>query len=110
MIQMKQQLKPGDILVECWGYSMILYTFYKVLKVTDKSVWLQELTSVETGSDTYMRCWCTPTETPMFYNGEPAKAMQKILRHDAKGVAYVKTEHSTAILWDGKPRLNDTAD
>lgn len=37
------ELKPGMILAYCWGYSMTLWDFYKVLKINDKSMILVKL-------------------------------------------------------------------
>lgn len=45
------ELKPGMILAHCWGYSMTLWNFYKVLKVTDKSVMYVKLKSCALNSD-----------------------------------------------------------
>ena len=39
------QVKVGDVLAGSWGYSMTLWSFVKVIKVTPKQVVLQELKS-----------------------------------------------------------------
>jgi hypothetical protein len=46
-----EYMKVGDILVSCWGYSMTLYDFFKVVKMTDKSATLVHLESTKVGGD-----------------------------------------------------------
>jgi len=42
---LNMQVKKGDILSGSWGYSMTLWSFYRVEKVTPKQVVLAELKS-----------------------------------------------------------------
>ena len=45
------QVKEGDILAGSWGYSMTLWSFVRVAKVTPKQVVLEELRSYSPGGE-----------------------------------------------------------
>ncbi|MCC9261543.1 MAG: hypothetical protein K8V75_04090 [Methanobrevibacter woesei] len=88
------QFKPGDIIERCYGYSMVLYTFYKVIRVTDKSIMLQEYESkVHPDTTDGFR----PLVEPDF-----SKPKGKIIRKGLK--TYIGN------LWDGKPCQEDHMD
>jgi len=46
-----KDVKVGDILAGRWGYSMVLYAFYEVEKVTEKQVALRELNKRSLGGE-----------------------------------------------------------
>lgn len=88
------QFKPGDIIECCWGYSMVLFKFFKVIRVTDKSIMLREYESkVHPDTDDGFR----PLVVPDFSNPKG-----KIIRKSLK--TYIGN------LWDGKPCQEDHMD
>lgn len=89
----ERKYTPGQIIAKCWGYSMVLYTFYEVLKVTDKSVFLQELKSkVHPDTTDGMRPLVVPSDTPV------GKPIRKNITSYFGGI------------WDGKPCQEDHMD
>lgn len=89
-----EEVKVGDIYAECFGYSMILFNFYKVMKVSDKSVWLQELTKKVT-EDT------TDCFRPYVVAGEP--------KPDTP-VKCVRRTKYIGSKWNGQPLQEDHLD
>lgn len=87
-------LKPGDIIAKCWGYSMVLYTFYKVVRISNKFVFLQELEKkVDPSTEDGFR----PLVVPDLLN-----PVGKVIR---KGMTtYIGN------VWDGKPCQEDHLD
>lgn len=45
------EIKVGDVFVDSWGYSMVLYDFYKVIGKTTASLKLQKLQKNRIGGD-----------------------------------------------------------
>lgn len=84
-------MRVGDVYAYCWGYSMILYKFFKVVNITDKSVMLQEYDSKTDPSTT--DGW-RPLVVPDF-NSPIGKPKRKSLK------SYFGTK------WDGKPCQED---
>lgn len=44
IVMENKKLKVGDIIVINTGYSMVIYDFYKVSRISDASIWLKPLT------------------------------------------------------------------
>lgn len=109
--------KVGDILYSSWGYDQTNIDFYKVVKVSGFSVWIQELGKkiveitgwahervVPTDSSTY--------ETRNFETNETETRTYPISRHkiqyptwQTEKEYYVKlNSFSSASPWDGKPK------
>jgi hypothetical protein len=82
----------GDILVENFGYSMILYRFYKVTRVTPKFVQIHELDKVYVGGDDY-RPLVAPTDN-LSNRSMPKRISKKY----------------APPIWDEKPRQEDHLD
>ena len=116
----KVQVKPqiGDILVSSWGYDQTNIEFYKVVKVSDFSVWIQGVNSkiieitgwahekvVPTDSSEYqVRNWDVPGEyiTKTF---PISRHKVKYFSYDDENTYYVSlNSFSFAKKWDGKPR------
>ena len=88
------KFKVGDIIARCYGYSMVLYTFYKVLRLTDKSIIIQEYDSqIDKSTTDGFR----PLVIPNF-NMPKGKPIRKSLK------TYIGN------LWDGKPCQEDHLD
>ena len=109
--------KVGDILYSSWGYDQTNIDFYKVVKVSEFSVWIQELSKkiveitgwahervVPTDSSTY--------ETRNYETNEIETRTYAISRHkiqyptwQTEKEYYVKlNSFSSASPWDGKPK------
>ena len=39
----KERLAVGEILSSSWGYEQTNWDFYQIVKVSDKSIWIQEI-------------------------------------------------------------------
>lgn len=88
------QFKPGDIIARCYGYSMILYSFFKVVRVSDKSIFLQEYESkIHPDTDDGFRPLVVP---------DLDKPKGKLIRKSL--TTYIGN------LWDGKPCQEDHLD
>lgn len=82
---MSNEFRVGDIVEHMYGYSMVLYEFFRVVRVSESSIWYQRLPKKCIGTD-YM----TPDVIPDISNfsGE-------IIRKSKK--TYMGSR------WDGKP-------
>lgn len=49
----KERLVVGEILSSSWGYEQTNWDFYQIVKVSDKSIWIQEI-ELESKSCNYM--------------------------------------------------------
>ena len=114
----KVQPKVGDILYSSWGYDQTNIEFYKVVKVSDFSVWIQQVATkivevtgwahenVTAGdsSEYQVRNWDVP--------GEYITKTYPIHRHKVKHFSWDQEEiyyvslnsFSHAKVWDGKPK------
>lgn len=106
--------KVGDILYSSWGYDQTNIEFFKVVKVSEFSVWIQKVGSkvvevtgwahqnvVPTDSSEYeVRIWEKP--------GEYETRTYPVKRHKIQewGGSYgvSLSSYSAAFLWDGKPK------
>lgn len=53
-------LKVGDILVSCWGATMLLYDFFQVVGKTTATVKIRELAKNNTPTDRFLQYDVTP--------------------------------------------------
>lgn len=92
---MSASFTPGEILVSKWGYDQTNVTFYKVIRCTDKTVWVREIRSHEreTGAST-LRGQATPDTSQ--WAGE-------IMRRKNWGDRIYITPCTTARPWNGAP-------
>ena len=112
--KVKVQPKVGDILYSSWGYDQTNIEFFKVVKVSEFSVWIQEVGSkiVEvTGwahekvvpsdsSDYQVRNWDVPGE----YITKTYPIQRKKIQTYGGGYYVTLNSFSHAQLWDGKPK------
>lgn len=88
------KFKSGDIIERCYGYSMVLYAFYKVVRVSDKSIFLQEYEKmIHPDTNDGFRPYVVPDFT---------KPIGKVVRKGLR--TYIGN------LWNGKPRQEDHLD
>jgi len=91
---MSEVYNVDDVIAKCYGYSMVLYSFYKVVRVTDKSIFLQEYDSKFHPST---RDCFRPLVVPDF-----DRPKGKIIRK--------KIGSYLGSVWDGKPCQEDHLD
>ncbi len=123
--KVKVQPKVGDILYSSWGYDQTNIEFFKVVKVSEFSVWIQEVGSkvvevtgwahekvVPTDSSEYqVRNWDNVPDVFGNVNAYITKT-HSIKRHkikhftwkDEEGYYVTLNSFSHAQLWDGKPK------
>jgi hypothetical protein len=119
-------MKEGNILVATWGYSMILATFVRVIKVSPKSILVEELLSSSatdgdraaagikpSSQDGFLQTYVVPSTTARQRNGE-----KNIIRLYSRGMTESVEKFITMkdgyqkefTLWDGKPVFEDHCD
>lgn len=109
--------KVGDILYSSWGYDQTNVEFFKVVKVSEFSVWIQELKAKVTEQTGWAHWRVVPTEEikttyKWLDSGERIEVPVGISRHKIQqgwareaDVYYVKlNSFSYAKLWDGTPK------
>jgi len=86
----------GDILCTCWGYEQTNVEFYEVIRATDKTIWIRELST--TRYDTGRAGSKLPL--PGVYQSE-----EVLERRVGRSGGWVKiTSYIGATLWDGQPK------
>jgi hypothetical protein len=113
--------KVGDILYSSWGYDQTNIEFFKVVKVSEFSVWIQEVGSkivevtgwahekvVPTDSSDYqVRNWDNVEDAFGNVNTYITKT-HPIKRHKIQqsfsGYGVSLNSYASAFLWDGKPK------
>ena len=111
-----QAVKVGDIFYTSWGYDQTNVEFFKVVRCTDKSVWVQETGQKcqysEHGNGDY---WTTVSDgQPLvremrdWENGGYKKVTAGISMHRLRAryngsPAFSINSFSSARLWDGTP-------
>ncbi len=76
----KERLAVGEILLSSWGYEQTNCDFYQIVKVSDKSIWIQEI-DVESKLCSYMSCEVRPIK-------DKFKKESKVIRKTIKD--YIK--------------------
>ena len=106
--------KVGDILYSSWGYDQTNIEFFKVVKTSEFSVWIQKVGSkvvevtgwahqnvVPTDSSTYeVKNWDAPGYSTNVY---PVRR-HKIQNSSFSGYGVSLNSYAAAFLWDGKPK------
>lgn len=124
-----QPVSPGTILVATWGYSMILSTWVRVVKVSPKSLLVEEIDSKRVPTEElskwklsnpgYLCMYVTASENTKIRNCEKTKTFRIYKREtDRTGipettwvgtVPYMSSRMNFKI-WDGLPVLEDHCD
>lgn len=106
-------IRPGDILVAKWGYSMILNTFYQVVKRTAKTATILEIGSVhseawDNGRGYVLPC---PAHHERWSRGhENAGELKLYTRkiHENGDQTFINVDNARfAHKWDGEPCYED---
>lgn len=102
-------LETGAVVFKSWGYSMVLPTWWKVLKgaAPGKFAVIQQLESKLESHDGYgQQGKKVPTDQLSSHYG-PEK--RKVYHYGNASVG-VGTDHGVAELWDGKAKWYDSCD
>ena len=111
----KQEVKVGDIFYTSWGYDQTNVDFFRVIRTSKASIWVQE-----TGQNTYglhaRDYWTTVSDgEPLvrefrdYDTGEVTKTVAPIkvhrIQYDSQGLpCFTINSYSSAYLWDGTPK------
>ena len=108
----------GDILYSSWGYDQTNIEFFKVIKVSEFSVWIQEIGKQVVEVTGWAHQNVVPVDSPEYQvrnwdvPGEYITKTHPIKRHKIKHFTWKDEESyyvtlnsfSYASLWDGKPK------
>jgi hypothetical protein len=109
----KVQPKVGDILYSSWGYDQTNIEFFKVVKVSEFSVWIQQVCGKVVEVTGWAHQNVVPTDSSEYEvrNWEGEGYITKtfpIKRHKIQqfrnGYGVSLNSFSSAWLWDGKPK------
>jgi hypothetical protein len=107
---MKNEIKKGDVMVAKWGYSMILSTWVKVVKVSPKTILVQEIVSRQLSQEEceskklkpgYLQAYSVPTDNISLHNNEPQIPFR--LYHPTKSDQWIGDEKKEIEIWHGHP-------
>jgi len=93
---LEKTLKVGDILVSSWGYDQTNIDFYKVVKKSESSVWLQKLGKKYLEQTDWAHYKVVPTDEFSTEN----QFARRYKSGDYVGI----NRYSGAFLWNGKPQ------
>lgn len=97
----KFNIKFNDIFFSSWGYEQTNINFFKVIKLTDKTVWFRELNQNKNHNHHYMSGTCTPSNS--FKNDK----IFSVRMHRAEGdELYNRNDDSLKSYlsrWNGQP-------
>lgn len=101
-------MKVGMILVCSFGYNCTLVNFYKVVRVTNSSVWLQQLESQWESHDGYGQ---VGKVIPSNHETKDKPFMRRIQHRHYDNQEYVMiSKYQYAYIWDGKPEYYNSMD
>jgi hypothetical protein len=108
--------KVGDILYSSWGYDQTNIEFFKVVKVSEFSVWIQKVGSkvvevtgwahqnvVPTDSSEY-EVRVSDFDEPAVYETRSYAIRRHKIQPSYSGYGVSLNSYSAAFLWDGKPK------
>lgn len=97
----KKEMKVGTILVSEWGYEQTNVNFYRVTKVTPKSVKV-----IEIGKNCdYNSQHMTGVNVPLPDVVVGREEITRRVKTDYKGNPYINlTDYKDAEIWNGEPR------
>jgi hypothetical protein len=91
--------KVNDILASSWGHEQTNVDFYKVIKVTDKSIRIEQVATAEEDKG-YLTG--EATAVPDSVVGEAMTKRFYLVGDDRYGCRIAS--YASAYLWDGKPK------
>lgn len=113
----KQVVKVGDIFYTSWGYDQTNVEFFKVVRATEKSIWVQETGQIISGSK--YDYWTTSSNgEPLVHEyrdwetGEVTKTVAPIEIHRIQYYngkpCFTINSFSNGYFWDGTPQHAST--
>lgn len=114
-----QEIKEGDIFVATWGYTMLLSTWCRVVKV-GKTLLVEEIVArglsqqeIDEQNLTvgYLQLYSVPTDTAAKHHDKPVQFRLYHRGESWKGApAHMSYRHLFFKPWDGKPVFEDHCD
>ena len=121
MTQVITKVAVGDVFYTSWGYDQTNVEFFKVVRSTDKTIWVQEtgqvIESSDYGNGDY---WKTSSNGEVAsrevrdwdaggYKIEIAPISQHKIKYDGQGIPFFSIKsYKNAWFWDGKPKSAST--
>lgn len=103
-----ETINIGDILLDKWGYSMTINSFYQVTRKTAKCVFAREIKNrIVTGAGFTGEEEAIPDA---FLEGDKGKERRFTPRGDYFAYAYSVGSRHTARKWDGQPTYYNSMD
>ena len=119
--KVKVQPKVGDILYSSWGYDQTNIEFFKVVKVSEFSVWIQEIGKKVVEVTGWAHQNVVPVDSPEYQvrNWDKEKddwdnvntfitkthpIQRKKIQDYGDGYGVSLNSFSSAWIWDGKPK------
>ncbi len=106
--------KVGDILYSSWGYDQTNIEFFKVVKVSEFSVWIQEIGKKVVEVTGWAHQNVVPVDSPEYqvrnwdvageYITKTHPIQRKKIQPSFSGYGVSLNSFSSAFLWDGKPK------
>lgn len=100
----KNILQVGMILYERWGYNQTNIDFYQIIKMTEKSIWLKELKSLDTPYFPFKGDWTRTTEPIRNCFVDSEKSFRR-----AKKKQISVSGHGVLRLYDSEKVLTETS-
>ena len=109
----------GDILFGDTGYSMVLPTWYEIVRVTPKQVTAKELCDITVSHDGYGQAGVKKPNLGVYqkeWNGSDRKATAMVKKHSHSNSSNPKENYYVTIdghvfdIWDGENKSFDTYD
>ena len=97
-------LKPGDIVYTSWGYDQTNIDFYQVVEVVGRAtVVIRQLD--QTRTETGFMCGHTePIPGSFRSDSVPMRKIVQVYGEIKRENEYISFAHSSARIWDGKPK------
>ena len=108
--------KVGDILYSSWGYDQTNIEFFKVVKVSEFSVWIQKVGSKVVEVTGWAHQNVAPTDSseyevrvsdfdePAVYETRSYAIRRHKIQAYGNGYGVSLNSYASAWLWDGKPK------
>jgi hypothetical protein len=96
----KQIPQVGDVISAVWGYDATIYSFYKVIGKTEKSVKLQEVVSQKESSEQWYNEYASPSQEE---RGAPFSRRLKI-RENGDWSVKISDYKWAFEVYDGQPK------
>jgi hypothetical protein len=106
MTHINKKIEVGDIMCGTWGYSMTLPQWYKVVKRTNKTVWIVELneTIVSGRRNGYWESMPSDVTHIDYHTGKEILLRRKVKECNGECVEAQYGRH--VWVWDGKSSLS----